>query len=88
MKQRKQRKDFSQTALATVEKVIGGKLVEPSRAGIPVAFVLIHPKKTSLGVKFPPGYFETSGDEYNRVMESAMPIIDQLLAQAKELDAK
>lgn len=31
MKQRKQRKDFSQTALATVEKVIGGKLVEKAK---------------------------------------------------------
>ena len=31
MKQRKQRKDFSQTALATVEKVIGGKLVQKTK---------------------------------------------------------
>ena len=33
MKRRKTRKDFSQTALAVVEKSIGGKLVEKAKKG-------------------------------------------------------
>ena len=60
------RKDFSQTALAVVEKSIGEKLkpvTTEAMQKVPVAFVIMTPAKQSFGVRTPPGYDCTKNRE-------------------------
>ena len=91
-KQRVVRPDRSQRALAIVEKVTGGKLVEDKdkqqgdavqRLIMPVvAYVLVHPKKTAIGVNVPPG---VSIEDREIAFNAGLVILEGLHREALEL---